>query len=377
MRSLSGLNDPEGLICEKLEKLPKDRRIWRLLSLLNNADCPSSVYTWRDDVDKTRKPGQKSLPVGNLVALDTRSSPALDSFLQKSHEEAAQDVEKAFQALFQQHPSTRNSLASAEMQVRVKDIPPGVSVVLEGKDEQAVRRLQALFIRAEGRQKRSLSDEGAQVDVSAFIEGHLAREARPCFYTDEAGRGFRALVLLDRSLSMEGARTQEAERACRILQRALSLPFVDFEVWGFQSHKEHVLDLTRFPRSGLHFSDATAKIGGATPIHWAVQSAARALFTGAAKKHIFLLTDGEPSVHNSRPESRFSKRSRLTQVREEVVRARRKGISVTGVILGQEASDLELHLMLGPHWKRLTSDTLASGLVQLVSHHFMQYLRNH
>jgi hypothetical protein len=146
------------------------------------------------------------------------------------------------------------------------DVDPS-ELTISREDLEAVERLRAIFFRAMGRRASTLEDSGVEVDVVAAIQRRLTREPMPVFRATKNGRGFKALVLIDRSSSMEGSRTKQAERACRIISRALDFPFVESAVWGFQTLEDGEVDIIRFARGVEVFSSRKSEVGGLTPLH--------------------------------------------------------------------------------------------------------------
>lgn len=248
------------------------------------------------------------------------------------------------------------------------------------KDKETVRRLRAHFFRVMGRKMFALEDSGMEVDVEALIAYRLTRDPRPVFRTEQRSRGFRAMVLIDRSTSMSGRPTAQAERACRVIEQALRFPFVRVETWGFQSTERGVVDITRFPPGLEVFQSAKSGVGGQTPLHIATRLAARRLEDGHEKKHLFVITDGMP-VYQVKNGQQVSQSILERQVREDVLLARTRGVGVTGVLLenGHSDGDVDsMRFMFGPqrHWKIMDVDDFGKDLVSLVASSFADYLRN-
>lgn len=300
---------------------------------------------------------------------------AMATFLAHSEKKMAERVEEILEALGQQMEVdgwiTKNALAK----VNLRDVRGSSAVVLSAEDNAAMNRLRSLFFKVMCRKKWMLYEAGTAIDVGAYVGSRLSGQSEPCFRVDEPGRGFKVLVLLDRSSSMKGEKTEQAERACRVLSQALRFPFVDFHVWGFQSHNS-ALDLTRFDRATLAFSGKDSKVGGHTPLHIALRVAVRFMTMGDEAKQIIIITDGWPSHSNAR--GRWQTKTLRRFVREEVLTARRIGMNVTGVVIGNDMNDEGLSHMLGPptNWKRMNKHALGAGLVQVVSSSFTKYLRN-
>ena len=101
-----------------------------------------------------------------------------------------------------------------------------------------------------------------------------------------------------------------------------------------------------------------------------------AMTMGDEAKQIIIITDGWPSHSNAK--GKWQTKTLRRFVREEVLTARRIGMNVTGVVIGNDMNDEGLCHMLGPptNWKRLDKHKLGDGLVQVVSSSFTKYLRN-
>jgi hypothetical protein len=258
---------------------------------------------------------------------------------------------------------------------------------LELEDRETVNRLKALFHRVMGKKRASLEDSGSEIDVQAFVEAKLTGVPVPCFKSETRGRGFKAMVLVDKSSSMNGSKSRQASRACRMLGRALSFPFVDLRVWGFSSRETGQADIYRFERGVEEINGAASPNHGCTPLHVAIRIAVRQMEKGTEAKHLFVLTDGFP-VHSRRDGRSFSTKQLMMFVRDEVQEARQNGIHVTGVLIGDQGyrdeparfdmSPKQMKFMFGPQkfWSRMTPDRLGSDLVKLVSNNVLEFLTN-
>lgn len=266
--------------------------------------------------------------------------------------------------------------------IRPEDID--TQVVIDPRDEETIKRLRAMFFRVMGRRKAVLDFQGSAIDIPAYIERRMTHTALPVFKTDGSGRGFKALVLIDRSSSMRGQRTKQAERACRIVSRALDFPFVETHVWGFQGLQRNEVGITRFEKGVEVFNTPKSRVKGFTPLHIAMRVAANFLREGNEVKQLIVISDGFPTHLSTRGVS--ATKALMNFVRAEVVRARRQGINVTGVMIGSDTSvgvRSEVHpdkmrRMFGAskHWRLMGGRNLNQGLVQLVSQSFVDYLRS-
>lgn len=352
-----------------------------LADLIRREDTPSALVVIADDWKAPKFPKRDEDELGAKMAkaaLEAKTGDAeMEAFLSRSETKMRERVEELRVALTQQVEVDGWITKNAFGKVNIKDVKGSKAASkLDTHDSATVSKLRALFYRVLGRRKTMLHEAGSVIDVMAYIESRISRQAAPCFTQDDRGRGFKVLVLIDRSSSMEGEKTKEAERACKVLSKALDFPFVDFHVWGFQSKKDGELDLTRFDRRALAFSTKTAKVEGNTPLHLALKVAVRFMELGDEAKQIIIITDGWPSYASKR--GGFSTKTLSKFVREEVQRARRAGMNVTGVVIGNDMKDAGLSFMLGAptNWKRMTAGNLGDGLVRVVSSSFTKYLRN-
>ncbi len=253
----------------------------------------------------------------------------------------------------------------------------------DAEDLDTVKRLRTVFHRAIGRRRASLDHEGTEVDPSAFIERRLSQEPRPCFRQQLPGRGYEAMILMDRSISMRGTKTLQTERACKILAQALRFPFVSLTIWGFQSMENGQIDVIRYDSAMKCFAMAKNDVGGGTPLHIATRLALRHLENEVGAKHLFILTDGYPSYANR--ESKIVPTARLMRwTRKEIRYGRNHGTNITGVLVGQRAGskveyDLtpeQMGFIFGPRkfWRFMDPTNLGQDLVRLVTTSFLNYV---
>jgi hypothetical protein len=352
--------------------------------LIADTDTPSALFMRVDDVQEGKFPShsekQRAIELARYVAkLNTADEAQLDQYLTGS-EAAMQDiVEEAREALGVQMEVDDWITKNAFGKVNLKDVPSAHSTPLLPEDRDTVQKLRSVFFRVMGRRKSELQEQGSVIDVTAYVEALIAQQPAPCFQAEEKGRGFKVVLLIDRSGSMAGSKTAQAERACRILAKALDFPFVEFHIWGFQSIKNSELDISRFDtkRKDFTFVSKHAVVSGNTPLHLALRVVTRFMESGAESKQIICLTDGWPT-HVSKKGHSYGTKTLSTFVREEVRLARRLGMNVTGVLIGKDAKDDLLSFMFGSetNWKRMSEKDFGDELVRLVSTSFVRYLRN-
>lgn len=269
--------------------------------------------------------------------------------------------------------------------LRADDMIDDMGYKIETEDRDSITRMRSFFFRVMGRRRNSLEDIGLEPDISAVIDRKVSHRVQPAFRTDSPGRGFKALLLLDRSASMHTEKILQCDKARKVLQQALSFPFVDIVTWGFNSPASGVIAVTRFGKDvpSLYAKGNLAKVSGGTPLHLAIQLAHQYLGRGSEKKHIFVLTDGAPMFWrwDGAPISATAVRR---FVRREIDIARRKGIGVTTLLVQDrwglpEGLDMsKLHKMLGPArtWRLLSQEDFGADLSKVVVASFMEYLRH-
>jgi hypothetical protein len=269
--------------------------------------------------------------------------------------------------------------------IREEDIEGVVPDPLTVEDNLTVKKLRSMFSRVMGRKRVGLDHVGSVIDVQAAITRRVTGLPTPIFQQEIRGQGFRALLLIDRSSSMRGTKHQQSEKAVRIAARALRYPFVHFDVWGFQSLGPGRVDISRFDPTLDVFTTSKSEIGGVTPLHLAIRCATRYLAdSGPGSKHMFVITDGMPAFTTAEGQ-KTTPRDALIHARDEVRDARKRGLSVTGAVIGEILDSAliyalgprELGFMFGPkkYWAQINPESIGSGMVDLVSTSFVEYLQ--
>lgn len=316
--------------------------------------------------------------VSAALQADLGSASALAELLESTAAEMEQIATKARQAIkapvSQDDWIRKDSMAKVNFHDISKDDLTSIKP-FDASDLDAVRRLRALFTRTIGKRRTVLDDSGTEIDIGALIERRLSNQPIPCFKREENGRGFRSLVLLDRSSSMQGLRSNQAERACRIINRALKFPFAATDTWGFQSLENGNVDISRFERNLDGFTSPKSKVDGSTPLHTAIRLATRYLEQGTETKQLIVITDGEPH-YITKSGARVPMAQLYEWVRKEVLHARKRGINVTCLMIGATVPAAKLRFMFGhqSNWKVVDESRLGSDLVNLVSTSFVKYL---
>lgn len=334
--------------------------------------------------DRFEKRGQSRVAEEMVKsAMDTNVQDASSLGLHLARSEAAMNktIEAIKEALEEAAPVSEDEWITRDAHAKVvfADVssnsaykPPAMSP----EDTTAMRRLRETFQRVKSRRSKALSDVGHEVDIEAFIANKTSRTLGPVFKQEVSGRGFKTLILVDRSSSMGEDRTNSVERATRILRRSLKQPSVEFNVWGFKSDSRTV-QLCRLDSTVDLQNRGEMAVGGATPLHIAVKTAINWLGSGHEKKQLIILTDGVPCFTSSSGRN-YSEEQLMGIVQKEITRARKQGINVTSFIVGHDVSDKSAKMMFGDkkNWTRAESDTIGKDLVRVVSSSFTQYLSN-
>lgn len=326
------------------------------------------------------------------LAADLRDGTSVDTLLNRSQERMQTVLDRVEESLSSRNKPPREQALTSHIDARIEFVDvdgsatPLTTVDLEPSDILAIAQLRATFRRVMGRRDRSLDDTGTEVDVGAYIERRTSGTDIPCFKSSKRGRGFRVLILIDRSQSMRGARTQQAERGARILLDALDFPFVDVELWGFQNINDGEVIITRFHKDMTSFETDRSVVDGGTPMHIAVNIAVRELMDGQQARHLILITDGAP-MYAGFDEKLIADKTLRRQVRESVVLGRKRGVHITSLLVGGrtksgkikfESTPAEVYEMFGPekHWHFVDDDSFASDLVRTVTTSFVAYLKH-
>lgn len=322
--------------------------------------------------------------------LDLRIEDDVDASLDRSGEMMGAFLQQV-QGRLQQDRSRDDWLRDhANCDVAFIDIKPNDVAMhplpILDEDREAVLRLRQLFARVMARRETRREDSGGEVDVGAYIERRLTGQPIPCFRVPQRSRGFRITILVDRSLSMKGKRTRQAERAVRMLLDALDFPFVEVAVWGFQAFDGEVV-ITRFnPDLPSLDTERSLPVQGETPLHVALRAAVRDLGEGSEVRHLVVLTDGGPYFVGKNGKE-VPERDLRQEVREHVRRARRSGINVTALLIGKRDKKGELVFEVTPkhveymfghqrHWKYVDDENFSADLVQAVTQSFVAYLND-
>ena len=344
---------------------------------------------WQDPQFPSKQELKNAANVADEVTnLDANDKDRVDGFMGGSQAQMQKIIDAARNAMRQQmHEDDwvrKDAMAKVVFtDVTKADIDTTVDILPEDRD--AIRRLRAQFFRVMGRTKTSLAEAGSEIDIQAYIQARAAGVQAECFKHEVRGQGFKSVILMDRSGSMSGNKTVQAERACRIISRATRFPFVDMNVWGFKSMDSGQVDIDRFDRMMDSYTTKRSHVGGVTPLHVAVRLGVRFLEGGQEAKQLFVITDGFP-IYQRRDGRSFPTWQLMMYVREEVLRARKHGIGVSCIFIGHgyggstsfDVTPKQMNFMFGQqkYWKMIDPTRIGSDLVHLVSTSFVDYLRN-
>jgi len=336
--------------------------------------------------------GSQSSALSNqALQADVGNDDRMESMLRSSGAGMDEIVKQALQAMKQQMTGDQWLQKDAMARIRFIDSSDDHRgrAELDHEDLVTINRLRAMFFRVMGRTKYGLRDTGTEIDIPAYLEGRISGIPTPCFRNEDRGQGFRALILLDRSGSMNGNKTVQCERAARIICRALNFPFVHLDIWGFTSKEAGEVILSRFDaQREVYLDRSDGGSGGLTPIHVGVRLGIKQLLQGTENKQLFVLSDGFPT-HIQRSGRSVSTQQLMLFVKTEVQRGRSQGVNVTGIMVGApdwhkpgaihyDMSPKQLSFMFGPkrNWKQMDPARIGQDLVSVVASSFIDFLRN-
>jgi hypothetical protein len=317
--------------------------------------------------------------VADAYATDVSNKDALDAFLDKSEGDMVKVMDTIQEALEQVAEPTEREWNTRNVGSRVvfRDITEASYKVppLKPDDQRTVARMKDTFHRVKNRNAKALTDDGVEIDVQALIAQRVSGQVGPVFRTDVSGRGFKVLILTDRSSSMQGLPSDAVERAARILRGALKIQNVEMHSWGFHGSGDSV-HLSRIaPNLDVADSSEMPAIG-TTPMATAIRVALNWLSTGYEKKHLILLTDGDPN-HSDVLDGKTS----YGAVQRELMRAAKLKVETTTLVIGDGIKDAACLQMFGNRrrWKRVKQgvkfESLTKTLVDLVSTSFSNHLK--
>jgi hypothetical protein len=344
------------------------------------------MKAWLSDVkaDRFDQKGAKVDAINMVKAAletDVTDSTQMDLNLARSEEAMSKVIDTIMERLQADRKVSQDDWISRDAHAKVtfRDVREAAAYKspMSAQDNMTASRLKELMGRVRQRKAKTLAESGSEIDIEALIARRINNSMDPVFKVETSGRGFKTLVLLDRSASMAGEPTTQVERATRILRKALKQPNIEMNVWGFQSSGMEVI-LTRLAPNLDAPETKAMPVRGETPIHVAVRTAVNWLGVGSEKKQLIIITDGEPVFATSSGHS-YGTKTLMQYVQKECVRARKQGINVTAIGIGNGVSADSMRLMFGErkYWTQVrhTSD-LGDCMVKTLGTSFIDYIKN-
>ncbi len=362
-----------------------------------------------EDVASTAMSQAARAMLAKALNIDVSDLDALEAKLPTG--EVDDDMQKQIDQLqLAASPKSEASLLTSNAKAKITiinvtrdGIPTDGPIELDEEERMYVNRMRAAFFRSLGRQKSKRGPTGNQVDVQALIQYRGDHQDPNVFENEEVNRGFAYSVLCDMSGSMNGTFPIVCH-AVEMLKQALSFPFVEGTLWGFrggqalpgQGYRDASGEVWMYHYAkDVNWYKGMAKLktnnrmgtvqvpvecGGITPMNAAVNVAATHLWkkmpTGMAKR-LFLLTDGSP-VHTKISGGQIPEFMLRQFVAKEVRDARKHGVQVYTIVIGQDAIDEDKCLqMFGPRqfWRRVSHRGVGSALANIVLANFSKYIR--
>jgi hypothetical protein len=361
---------------------------------------PSALQNMDSQAVKAMVAQALAQDVGDIVAIDQQLGDAPDPDMQKVLDQLQDGlVEKS-------KDSQLTSGAKAKI-LLISVRPEGLRdrIELDENERFAVNRMRSTFYKAMGRQKAKMSQEGNVVDVPAAIQYFSDHQDPEVFVGEAVQQGFGYIILSDMSGSMSGSYSQVCH-AAEMLKQALNFPFVTGQLWGFRGGESvpgRTADagevwLYRYDRackgytgatkhsafmpSQNRFSDFTipVKCGGLTPMNSAINVTVSHLWKrlpSSMAKRLFILTDGSP-CHTKTTGGHLPEWMLQGFVAKEIALARKHGIQVYTVVIGQHAiEDKDCMKMFGPRqfWRKTERGEIYKDLSNLVLANFTKYIK--
>jgi len=354
---------------ERKEKA--DRGAFRLLLLAGQAD-KSKLPTDFDDLKMSDWYKKMEKLLSTPKEVQQQAQNALNSSLsdeELDEAEAAMDfVVNTLRGETQKESKDEFLKANAYSKVTFNDVPQDRlhPVELSDGETRAVRRTRAKFVQIQGKKRRSLEEEGTQVDIGSAIQRRFIG-AGPIFKSNIKAPGFEYLLLGDGSGSVIGPIFSAIRRSATVLNRALNFPSVKGQLWVYQGQgKECVISRVPRPELGLPIDSDRDVVGGYTPTHTAVRVAVKEMQLAKGIRRIFLITDGEPNGH---PKAPFL-------VRKNILEGRRYGIHTYTLYIGGGVRSQLVRMAGGKKFlTQCEPNEVETALTQLVELQFRHYLQ--
>lgn len=420
-QSGGGQDDSSKGGSEKVKQLPSaknvqasdDQRSQALQRLMKDPKILDEKEEHRDasqeDIDAANRSQAAKAMIAKALNLDIDDIDALDQMMPTGQidgdmQNQLDQLKNSIAAKSESSQLTSNAKARITIiDVTTDGTSDGKLVELDDDERFAVQRMRSAFFRTMGRQKAKRSPQGNAIDVQALIQ-YLGDHQDPnVFENDDVNQGFAYSVLCDMSGSMAGTYPQ-VTHAVEMLKQALSFPFVIGNLWGFRggghiqgrsdNHSGEVWmyryakDVHWYTGTAKHrihpgfngVVDVPVKCDGITPMNSAINVASAHLWRkmpqGMAKR-LFLLTDGAPM--QVKVSGQQLPEYMLRQfVAKEVRDARKHGVQVYTIVIGQHSIDEEKCLqMFGPRkfWRRVGTDRVGTVLAGMILSNFSKYIK--
>lgn len=366
----------------------EDKRLDALQKILDSSGAPSEAtsdicsHSRPDRVERSETRTQNQQQAQDIVSQETEE---LEKSLDASQAEAEEHLKQIEDRIAPKQTDIEFLKKDANATVRFTDtidLPQEVPA-LPPQARALVSRLHTLFSRVVARKKNTLEEEGVSIDPEVVAESLHSYEPPPFFKHDVLTRGFRILLLVDGSASMQGMKFAQVQHAVRVLRRALDFPFVRFDLWVFHSDAAGVVTIHRTSKHPDIILAPSLKPHGLTPLHAAVSCAKRALMEGPEVKFCLVLSDGEPAYRTVSgvdvPSSVLVK-----WTAKEVQQARRQGIEMGALQVGEittrqrvtyALTPKEMRFMFGSRFFLVHPLRLQKDLIKHVTSLFVHYLK--
>ena len=335
------------------------------------------------DTDRTpvgQDPDWKGTHAMVQATLGVSNADQVNYLLEQSQVDIQHILDSLKGTTFRTTPDER-MLRGMESKVLFRDIKPFMvaDLPLRVQDQRLIQVMRQSFIKLMDKKDRVRSESGSEFDPSAYIDMIYGDGDTAVFKEEVSSRGFSALILIDMSGSMR-PKWESVSRACKVLAKAMKFPFSSFEVWGFSSDHEGRAHILRFedPERG-YWGAGLKEIWGLTPLHLVAEVGIRRLqlLPGSAQ-HLFILTDGYPTHLGVQSGFMPTTSELMVEVMKRIQEGRKKGVNVSGLVIGWAVLDESADFMFGPNrWSLLddTDEDLFQGMVGLVRRSFSTYLR--
>ena len=239
------------------------------------------------------------------------------------------------------------------------------------------------FRKVMGAMKRRVGPVGYEIVMPLYIQQKLNNQPLVCYRRPQTGRGFRLVVLIDLSLSMQGYKFDQVERLFQVLQKSLDFPSVHMTALGFYSAEKGVVNIVRYERGVTGLFSAKSQPAGVTPLSHAIQVAGQTLAGCKHDSYLFVLSDGKPVFRLKRdsPTAFVGENVLINWTADAVREMHAKRVRTYCFMVGRHhgvdiPSAAEMDKMFGQgFWRKLTEENLFRDSFAFVRTQFLKYLR--